>query len=333
MRLNLKWLAMVVVLCAAAAIGWFVWFVTTPMALEGAPLDVSIDVGSTMTSVSRQLADAGVPFAPWQFTLLARLKGQTAAVKAGSYELESGVTPLQLLRRLTRGDVTQADMALIEGWTFKQLRAAIDQHAGLKHDTQAMSEREILAAIGADEQSAEGLFFPETYLFSKRSSDLDLLKRAYRAMKIHLAQQWARRDTDLPYADSYQALIAASIIEKETGVAADRALVAAVFVNRLKSGMLLQTDPTVIYGMGSAFDGNLRKDDLMRDTAYNTYVRAGLPPTPIAMPGLASIQAAVRPAKTDHLYFVARGDGSSEFSRTLEDHNRAVMRYQKRKPN
>jgi UPF0755 protein len=333
MHLPLKWLAMIVVLCTAAAIGWFIWFAKTPLVLANAPLDVSIDSGSTMTSVSRQLADAGVPFAPWQFTLLARLKGQTAAVKAGSYELESGVTPLQLLRRLTRGDVTQADMALIEGWTFKQLRAAIDQHAGLKHDTQAMSEREILAAIGADEPSAEGLFFPETYLFSKRSSDLDLLKRAYRAMKTHLAEQWARRDPDLPYADSYQALIAASLVEKETGVAADRALVAAVFVNRLKGGMLLQTDPTVIYGMGSAFDGNLRKEDLMRDTAYNTYLRAGLPPTPIAMPGLASIQAAVRPAKTDHLYFVARGDGSSEFSRTLEDHNRAVMRYQKRKSN
>jgi len=333
MRLFLKWLAFVGVLCAAAATGWFVWFVTAPLVLSDALLDVSIDAGSTMTSVSRQLADAGLPFAPWQFTLLARLKGQTAAVKAGSYEVESGVTPLQLLSRLTRGDVTQADMALIEGWTFKQLRAALNQHPGLKHDTEALSEREILASIGAGEKSAEGLFFPDTYLFSKRSSDLDLLKRAYRAMKIHLEREWARRDADLPYADSYQALIAASLVEKETGVAADRALVAAVFVNRLKNGMLLQTDPAVIYGMGSAFDGDLRKDDLMRDTAYNTYRRTGLPPTPIAMPGLASIQAAVRPARGDDLYFVARGDGSSEFSRTLEDHNRAVTRYQKRKLN
>lgn len=333
MRPFLKWLALVVVLCGAAVTGWFVWFVTAPLVLPGAPLDVSIDAGSTMTSVSRQLADAGLPFAPWQFTLLARLKGETAAVKAGSYEVESGVTPLQLLSRLTRGDVTQSDMVLIEGWTFKQLRAALDQHPGLKHDTEGLSEDAILAAIGAEEKSAEGLFFPDTYSFGKRSSDMDLLKRAYRAMKIHLEGEWARRDGGLPYADPYQALIAASLVEKETGVAADRALVAAVFVNRLKSGMPLQTDPTVIYGMGSAFDGNLRKDDLMRDTAYNTYRRTGLPPTPIAMPGLASIQAALRPARSDHLYFVARGDGSSEFSRTLEDHNRAVMRYQKRKLN
>lgn len=286
-----------------------------------------------MTSVSHQLAAAGIPFSPWAFTLLARASGKASGIKAGSYEIESGTTPLKLLGMLSRGDVTQAEITFVEGWTFNQLRDALARHAALNHDSAGLGEQAILARIGAREQAAEGLFFPDTYSFAKRSSDLDVLRRAYQAMQRHVSMEWERRDPEVPYADAYHALIAASVIEKETGLAADRGLVASVLVNRLKAGMPLQTDPTVIYGMGDRFDGDLKRSDLMRDTPYNTYTRLGLPPTPIALPGLASIRAALRPAKTDHFYFVARGDGSSEFSRTLDDHNRAVVRYQKRAVN
>ncbi len=333
MRRILTLLLAMAVPAAVAIAGWFAWFVSAPLMLATTPLDVSIDPGSSLRGVSKQLADAGVRFKPWQFTLLARLRGQASDIKAGSYEIEAGTTPLRLLLQLTRGDVSQAELALIEGWTFKQVRASLDQHPALRHDSHDLSEREILARIGASEPAAEGLFFPDTYLFSKNTSDLDLLRRSYRAMKSHMEREWDQREATVPYANSYEALIVASIIEKETGVAADRPMIAAVFANRLKSGMPLQTDPTVIYGLGAEFDGNLRKGDLTRDTAYNTYTRAGLPPTPIAMPGLASIQAALRPAGSEHLYFVARGDGSSEFSRTLDEHNRAVTRYQKRRMN
>jgi UPF0755 protein len=305
----------------------------TPLDLASAPVDVGIESGSSLRMVSRQLAEAGIRFWPWQFTLLARLKGNAADIKAGSYEIEAGVTPLELLRKLTRGDVSQGEIALIDGWNFKQVRTALDQYPNLRHDSQGLSEAQVLERIGAVEHSAEGLFFPDTYLFDKNASDLEVLKRAYRAMHVHLDAEWSRRDAAVPYANPYEALIVASLVEKETGVAADRALIAAVFANRLRNGMPLQTDPSVIYGMGSAFDGNLRKGDLLRDTAYNTYTRVGLPPTPIAMPGLASIHATLRPAVSDHLYFVARGDGSSEFSRTLDEHNRAVSRYQKRRAN
>jgi UPF0755 protein len=209
------------------------------------------------------------------------------------------------------------------------MRVALDSHPEVRHDTTGLSDTEILRRIGAIETSPEGLFFPDTYLFDRHSSDLDILKRAYRAMRLQLASEWQKRSPGLPYQTPYEALIMASIVEKETGHASDRALVAAVFVNRLRRGMLLQTDPTVIYGIGRQFDGNLRKRDLMSDTPYNTYTRSGMPPTPIAMPGLASLKAVLHPADSDMLYFVSRGDGSSEFSRTLAEHNRAVTKYLK----
>jgi UPF0755 protein len=329
-RLSIR-LAVLALLGAGGFAGWFAWFALSPLRLASAPLDVSIEAGSSMKQVSARLAEAGAGFAPWQFTLLARLRDSTGAIKAGSYEIEAGTTPMGLLDRLTRGDVSQAELALIEGWSFRQVRAALDQHPALRHDSRDLSEREILARIGADEAAAEGLLFPDTYLFHKNSSDLDLLRRAYRAMRAQLQREWSARAADTPYASVYEALILASIVEKETGAAADRGLIAAVFVNRLKGGMPLQSDPTVIYGIGAGFDGNLRKPDLQRDTPYNTYTRTGLPPTPIALPGLAALRAALNPATSDHLYFVARGDGSSEFSRTLDEHNRAVARYQKRR--
>ena len=209
------------------------------------------------------------------------------------------------------------------------MRQALDASAHLRHDSTAMDEEALRAALGATEPRLEGLLFPDTYLFAKGSSDVAVLQRAYHAMKRHLAAEWQARDANLPYHTPYEALIMASIIEKETGQAGERDLIAGALVNRLRIGMRLQTDPTVIYGLGEAFDGNLRKVHLLADGPYNTYTRVGLPPTPIAIPSLASLRAALQPAKTDALYYVARGDGSSQFSRTLEEHNRAVNKYQR----
>lgn len=294
-------------------------------------VDFSISQGATLRSVSRQLADSGLGFSAWQFTLLARLLGKAGDIKAGSYAVEQGITPLKLLDKLTRGDVTQSELVLVEGKTFRQLRAALDTHPDVRHDTLRLTDAEILVRISANESHPEGLFYPDTYLFAKNSSDLDVLKRAYRAMQQRLMNEWQKRDPVVPYSTPYQALIMASIVEKETGRAVDRPAVSAVFSNRLRLGMMLQTDPSVIYGIGDRFDGNLRKRDLQLDTPYNTYTRFGLPPTPIAMPGMASLQVTLHPPKSDKLYFVARGDGSSEFSRNLDEHNRAVARYQRGK--
>ena len=301
----------------------------TPIGLERATVDFTITPGSSLRAATREIAAAGVELDPWALVLLARLLGVEASIKAGSYEIARGVTQLQLLRKLTRGDFTQAELAFIEGWTFRQMRERLDAHPDLRHETTGIPEAEIMRLLGAPEVAAEGLFFPDTYLFAKRSSDVDLLARAYRAMQRHLAREWSARAAALPYRDPYQALIMASIVEKETGREQDRSLVAAVFVNRLRQGMLLQTDPTVIYGLGENFDGNLRKSDLLADTPYNTYTRAGLPPTPIAMPGLASLRATLHPELSEALYFVARGDGTSHFSHTLPEHRQAVTRYQK----
>lgn len=311
-------------------IGWMGYFATKPLALKASPTEFTIKTGSTLRTTSSQIEAAGVGMSAWQFTVLGRALGKAAEIKAGSYEVTQGITPLKLLEKLTRGDVTQTDIVLQEGWTFRQFRAALDAHAHIRHDTAGLSEREIMEKLGADGR-AEGRFFPDTYLFAKGSSDLDILKRSLHQMDKVLSAEWSSREDGLPYASSYEALIMASIVEKETGQASERAQIASVFLNRLKRGMLLQTDPTVIYGLGEQFDGNLRKRDLVADGPYNTYTRAGLPPTPIAMPGLASIHAVLHPATTDMLYFVARGNGSSQFSRTLDEHNRAVAKYQLRK--
>lgn len=307
--------------------GWLAWFAGKPLTMTGSPLEFSIPPGLGLRAASQQMSLAGLGFRPWQFTLLARLLGKSAEIKAGSYLVEKGITPLLLLGKLTRGDVTQAEIVFVEGKTFRQIRAALDANMEVRHDTAKLSDAEVLTLLGAGEAHPEGLFFPDTYLFAKNSSDLDILRRAYRAMKRRLDSEWVKRDPDLPFDTPYSALIMASIVEKETGSAADRAQVAAVFINRLRLGMLLQTDPTVIYGVGDSLNGSLRKSHLLTDTPYNTYTRAGLPPTPIAMPGLASLQAVLHPPKSDKLYFVARGDGSSEFSRTLDEHNRAVTKF------
>lgn len=308
----------------------FIYRVNTAVQPPVVPYEFSIKSGSSLKSVARQLADAGALHDSWSFVLLSRVMGNASSLKAGDYELAESTSPLQLLQRITTGDVNQNEIRFIEGWTFSQLRKALDEHPAVRHDTTGLDERKIMQSIGASETAAEGLFFPDTYYFVRGNSDIAILKRAYRTMQNNLNTAWAGRSTNLPLADAYQALILASIVEKETGKEGDRTTIASVFVNRLRLGMRLQTDPTVIYGLGEKFDGNLRKKDLLTDQEYNTYTRRGLPPTPIAMPGLNSIQAALNPAETKALYFVARRNGESHFSSNLVDHNRAVTKYQKR---
>lgn len=313
-------------------VGWMGYFAISPIELKTSSVDFTIKAGSPLRVASRQIEEAGVAMSAWQFTLLGRALGRAAEIKAGSYEVSQGITPMKLLDKLTRGDVTQAEIVLLEGWTFRQMRSALDAHPDVQHQTAGWTERQIMDKLGI-EGPAEGRFFPDTYLFARGSGDLEILRRSHRQMNKVFLAEWEGRDPGLPYASSYEALIMASIVEKETGQPQDRIKVASVFLNRLKRGMLLQTDPSVIYGLGEKFDGNLRKRDLLADGPYNTYMRPGLPPTPIAMPGLASIQAVMHPASTELLYFVARGDGSSHFSRTLDEHNRAVAKYQLRKGN
>ena len=291
-------------------------------------MEFEVAQGASFRGAAQRIEEQGILIGRFQFELLARVLERASDIKAGSYEITAPVTPLELLDKLTRGDVTQAEVKVIEGWTFRQMRAALDAHPFLRHDTLGLPDAEILTRVGASESQPEGLFFPDTYLFSKGASDFRVLRRAYGAMRRHLAQEWEARDPSVPYQSPYQALVMASIIEKETGRASERERIGGVLVNRLRIGMLLQVDPTVIYGLGERFDGNLKKIHLLTDGPYNTYTRAGLPPTPIALSGHASLRAALRPAKTDSLYYVARGDGTSAFSRTLEEHNRAVRKYQ-----
>lgn len=318
-------LSLLFVALAAAA----VWWANAPIALRETTVDFRITPKSSLRSAAAQMQEAGVGINADLLALLARWQGGATGIKAGSYSVKQGITPNQLLTKLVRGEVTQGEALLVEGWTFRQWRARLDQHPDLKHETLGLSEAEIANRLGIDGGKLEGWLLPDTYLFDKQSSDIELLARAHRAMKNKLDLAWNERAPGLPYKTPYEVLIMASIVEKETGRSDDRAQVAGVFVNRLRKGMLLQTDPTVIYGLGETFDGNLRKRDLQTDTPYNTYARSGLPPTPIAMPGLASIQAALHPSANDMLYFVARGDGSSHFSRTLDEHNKAVSKYQK----
>ncbi|MBK1679002.1 endolytic transglycosylase MltG [Rhodocyclus tenuis] len=330
---TLKNLILLAVLLLAALAGVFYWLVSSPLNLPRTPLEFEIESGSGLRAVARQINAAGIAIDANVFVALGKLSGAETSIKAGSYALDSAVSARQLLAKLTRGDVTQTDIAFIEGWTLRQMRERLDAHPDIRHDSRGLSDAELLRRVGAPASftaaSAEGLFFPDTYSFAKRSSDIDILARAWRAQQRHLTQEWEGRASSLPYRSQYEALIMASIVEKETGRDADRPMIAAVFVNRLRAGMPLQTDPTVIYGLGERFDGNLRRRDLVADTPYNTYTRNGLPPTPIAMPGLAALRAALHPADSRALYFVARGDGSSAFSHTLDEHNAAVARYQK----
>ncbi len=315
-------------LALAAAGAGYLW-VNQPFDLATDSVDVSIEPGMSAREVAATVVQAGAGVNPQLLHVWFRLSGQSRQIRAGSYELDRATTPISLLQKLVRGEEALRSVTLVEGWTFRQVRDALKKAEQLKPDSQALSASELMAQLGRPGVAAEGHFFPDTYTYSKGSSDLAVLKRAMQAMDKRLAAAWAQRDPKSPLATPEQALILASIVEKETGAPADRPTISAVFNNRLAIGMRLQTDPTVIYGLGEAFDGNLRKKDLLADTPWNTYTRAGLPPTPIAMPGKSSLIAAVQPAPSKALYFVAKGDGSSHFSASLDEHNRAVNKYQR----
>jgi UPF0755 protein len=325
----IKRLLVLLIVASLAAGGAFYYWAQAPLQLGKPTLDVTIKPYSSVRSVAAQLHNGGVPVQPLLFNLLARVMDVGTKLKSGNYEFATGITPIEVMEKLARGDVNQYVVTIIEGWTFKKMRAEIDANPALRHDTAGLPDADVMQLVGADRAEAEGMFFPDTYLFPKGTSDVDIYKRSYRLMQKRLDEAWAARAPGLPYTTPYEALIMASLVEKETGQAVERAQVAAVFVNRLRKRMLLQTDPTVIYGMGDLYTGRLRKRDLQTDTPYNTYTRAGLPPTPIALPGVASLAAALNPAPTDALYFVARGDGTSHFSTNLQEHNRAVDKYQR----
>lgn len=317
------------VIAAIGAGGIFVYWAQQPITTDGEAIPFTITPGSGAHAAGQQIADAGVPIVPILFNLLARIEGKTSKIKAGSYELKPGTSPQRLITQLARGEFAQESLTIIEGWTFKQMRQAMASHPALKHDTANLSDKELMAKISPEYMLPEGLFFPDTYLFAKGASEMQIFKQAHTALIGRLSEAWFKRDPALPYKNPYEALIMASIVEKETGQKSERAMIAGVFVNRMKTGMLLQTDPTVIYGMGDSYQGKIRKRDLEADTPYNTYTRGGLPPTPIALPGAQSLTAALAPARTQALYFVARGDGTSQFSANLPDHNRAVNQYQR----
>jgi UPF0755 protein len=315
---------------AIAAGGYFAYWAQSPIiGDETEAIEFTIAPGSGAHAAGQQIAEAGVPLEPLLFNLLARATSKSNRLKAGAYELKPGTTPMRLIDQLVRGEFAQESLTIIEGWTFRQMRQAMAAHKGLKHDTIAMSDKEVMSAIASEYKQPEGMFFPDTYLFAKGASDLQIFRQAHAMLLSHLAEAWDKRDPALPYKSPYEALTMASIVEKETGQKSERGMIAGVFVNRLKLGMLLQTDPTVIYGMGNRYDGKIHKKDLETDTPYNTYTRTGLPPTPIALPGVQSLTAALAPAKTPALYFVSKGNGTSQFSDNLSDHNRAVNQYQR----
>jgi UPF0755 protein len=325
-----KWLVLSLI-GAILLSGWLVYYAISPLKLQPNSQEINIQSGSGLKSIANQLVAQGVLKEPWRFILIGKLLQKEQFLQAGSYTLNKNISPYQLLLSLNHGKTTQGSITFIEGRTFEQMRQKLAINDAVKQTIAGLPEPEILKLIGSPHSVAEGLFFPDTFYFDRNTTDINLLKISYNAMQSKLEKAWQGRDQGLPYKTSYQALIMASIIEKETGKASERPMIAGVFLNRLRIGMRLQTDPTVIYGMGLRFDGNIRKKDLAIDTPYNTYTRSGLPPTPIAMPGLAAIEAALHPANTKALYFVGKGDGSHAFSNSLDEHNRAVAKYQLKK--
>ena len=310
----------------AAAGAWWVW---RPLPLNAPTVDIAIEPGQSVKTIALSTVQSGVEVSPTLLYYFFKLSGQSRQIRAGSYEIENGLSAYGLLTKLVRGEENLQYLTLVEGWNWRQVRQALNKSNFLKHDSASLSDEDIMAHLGKPGQAPEGRFFPDTYNFGKGSSDLEVLRRAAKAMDKRLEAAWANRDMGLPLNNQDEALILASIVEKETGLSSDRSMIASVFHNRLRIHMPLQTDPTVIYGLGASFDGNLRRVDLQTDHPWNTYVHKGLPPTPIAMPGMAALQATLHPATSRALYFVARGDGSSQFSDNLQDHNAAVDRYQR----
>jgi UPF0755 protein len=316
-------------IAAAGVAGGAAWWLNQPLGLAGDPVDLAIEPGTSARGVAQAAVDAGVQADPTLLYWWFRVSGHAREIRAGSYEISAGTTPRSLLRKLVRGEEALRAITLVEGWNFRQVREALSKAEQLRQETQGLSDDLIMQRLERPGLHPEGRFFPDTYTYAKGSSDLAVLRRALRAMDRQLDAAWRQRAPNLPLRTPDEALTLASIVEKETGRPGDRAMISSVFNNRLRIGMMLQTDPTVIYGLGTQFDGNLRRRDLLADTPWNTYTRAGLPPTPIAMPGKASLLAAVQPAPSKALYFVARGDGSSHFSASLDEHNRAVNKYQR----
>lgn len=329
----LKWLLLALMLVSAAGLSAIYGWLQQPLVVQ-TPVSVSINPGDSPRVVAQKWVDAGVQVSPFWLYEWFRWSGRARSIRAGNYELQQAISPSDLLDMMLKGNEAQAYVRLIDGWTFKRWRQVLAQTPDLQATTAQWSDAQVMAALGAPDVAPEGRFFPDTYAFAKGGKDLDVLRRSYQAMQQQLSDVWQQHlqqqgQVACPLASPDELLTLASIIEKETGAAKDRPMVAAVFCNRLRIGMPLQTDPTVIYGLGDAFDGNLRRVHLRTDTAYNTYTRRGLPPTPIAMPSKAALDAAIAPADSPVLYFVARGDGSSAFSRSLSDHNQAVNEFQR----
>jgi UPF0755 protein len=327
-RRLLTWSLIAALLLIALLVFQLLRFQHGAIPLAAGPDVFLIRSGSNIKSIAHDLARQKIIDDPWLFILLAKVRGFETRVRAGEYQIEPGLTADELLEKFAAGNAIQYKLTVIEGWSFRQMLMAIAENSVIESTLQGKSDAQIMALLGYPGQHPEGLFFPDTYRFPKGTSDVDFLKRAYQVMHKHLEREWSERDPELPLKSSYEALTLASIIEKETGAGFERPLIAGVFVERLKRNMRLQTDPTIIYGLGEQYDGDIRYRDLKKDTPYNTYLHAGLTPTPIALPGLLAIRAALHPTPTDALYFVSKGDGTHQFSATLEQHNAAVARYQ-----
>lgn len=326
MRAALTRLVVILLAAVVAVAAYLFWAWNHP--LQPGTEIYEVKPGVTLRNFARELSSRGVLPESHSFVWLAHLTGHQRDLKSGEYRFRNGMTARELLEQIVAGRVIEYPVVLVEGWTFRQFREAIGAAPKLTHTLIGLSPRAVMEKLGHKGEHPEGRFFPDTYYYSSGQTELAILDNAYDKMQKLLQQEWEKRDNNLPFRDASEALILASIVEKETGRADERRLIAGVFINRLRHGMRLQTDPTVIYGLGESFDGNLRLKDLRRDTPYNTYTRAGLPPTPVAMPGKESLQAVMHPVINGALYFVSRGDGSHVFSATLEEHNQAVIKYQ-----
>ncbi|CAM8346568.1 endolytic transglycosylase MltG [Candidatus Methylopumilus universalis] len=322
-----KWLIRLMIIFIPL-LAWIIHFLVTPLHINKSDLAIEIEPGSSLKAIAFQLVDEKILNEPWRFILLSKALGQSTKLRPGNYNLNPNITPYQLLKSFVEGRATEGSITFIEGQDFNSMLDKIKANDNIKKTMKLYDTKAIASAVGIPYESVEGQFFPDTYYFSRNTSDIEILKRAYKAMQKKLDYEWARRAEEVPYKNSYEALTMASIIEKETGKSIEANLISGVFIHRLSIKMKLQSDPTVIYGLGKKFTGDITKKDLLADTPYNTYTREGIPPTPITMPGLISIRAALHPTKTEALYFVGKGDGSHYFSTNLSEHNSAVRKYQ-----